>query len=353
MEIDEESREMISKFAFDTVKKLEAEKVSKFSNEIDAYSLDASSTTVSQQFTQLVRLVKPVLTLEKMGVVRVQDVDPQTDIATFSVQAQQAFTWTAYDTRASEKTSLAAGSGSYQSYTAPAYVQITPLGYTSTLFIHENISLVNPVKMAEIMAQVTEEIVSAKEQAVYTALATTASYTASISIRECNGFTALGASGSLVVTGSILTPADLVKAKKFLKTNGNRKVIPDTVLLATEQLSDLENSADFSPGQSSNANFKKAVFDQNGTLVRFDGMQIIEAVGMPQITTGQFASSNGHYVYVGKKGLMAGLATHSSKDKVRTFTNPEDHGTKITIDVSYACSLLHPTAMMALAASDD
>jgi len=208
-----------------------------------------------------------------------------------------------------------------------------------------------------IMAQSMEEVKSAKEAAAYTILATTGSYTASVSIKQASGYTDLltssvGVSGSYVTSGSVLTPSDLVKAKKDLKTSGTRKIIPDVVLMATEQLSDLETHADFSPGQTSNANFKKAVFDENGTLTRFDGMEIVEAIQMPQITTGYFASSSGHFCYVGKKGLLLGRGENTKLNKVETFRDPKQHGTELTLDVSYKHGILYSKAIRAIACSD-
>ncbi len=191
MDIDQESKDMISKFAVDAVKDLKAERVSKFANEVDANSLDASSVTVSRKFTELVRLVRPQTPLVEAGIVRVQDVEPNTDKAIFTTQLQQSFTWTEFDARGSELTSLAAGSGSFQSYTAPNYLTVTPTTKTSTLFLFDNISLVNPIRMAEIMAQTTEEIAMAKELASYTILASTGLYTASVSIKQASGYTNL------------------------------------------------------------------------------------------------------------------------------------------------------------------
>lgn len=344
--LNDEQVEIISKMAQETV-----QEVSKFANEVDANSLDSGSVTLSRKFTDMIRLVKPLGQLEEKGVVRVQEVEDMTDRAVFSVQVQQAFTWTEFDARGSEIPSLAAGSGSFQAYTAPNYVTIDPTTKSATLFIHDNIRLVNPVRMAEIMAQVMEEIQFAKEADAYTTLGTIGNYTASISSKLSSGYTALPV-GSYVASSNTLTPADLVAAKKDLKTNGNRKIVPDVVVVATEQLSDLETHSDFSPGQSSNANFKKAVFDEAGTLVRFDGMEIVESIQMPQITTGHFASSSGHYAYVGKKGLIAARGEHTQRNKVETFRDPKNHGTEITMDVSYASDLLYPKAVRLIGCSD-
>ncbi len=349
--MDDKSKEMISKFAMETCEEIK-QNVSKFANEVDANSLDGSSNTIHRNFTKLIRLVKPVTVLEEKGIVRVQSVEPNTDYVIFTVQVQQAFTWTEFDARGSELSSLAAGSGSFQAYTAPAYAQLIPTTKTSTLFLHDNISLVNPIRMAEIMAQVTEEIQSAKTLAAFTTLVTTGNYTASVSIFQGSGYTALAAA-SYVVTGSILIPSDLVKAKNDLKTSGNRKIKPDVALLATEQLSDLETSSDFSPGQSSNANFKKAVFDENGTLTRFNGLDIVEAQDMPTLSTGQFASVDGHYAIVGQKGLILGMGEHPAKNKVETFRDPKNHGTELTMDVSYIHGLLYNQAVRIIACADD
>lgn len=350
IKIEEQKQvELISKFAKDCCDEIK-EEVSKFADEIDAASLDSGAITVSKKFTEMIRLVKPSIVLEEKGIVRVQEVEDNTDQAIFAVQVQQSFTWTEFDVRGSEVSSLAAGSGSFQSYTAPAYMTIVPSTRTTTLFIHDNIRLVNPVRMAEIMAQVMEEIKSAKENAAYSTLATTGSYTASVTYREASGYTTMV--GSYVVTGSVLTPSDLVAAIKDLKTSGNRKLIPDVALMATEQKSDLETHSDMSPGQSSNANFKKAVYDENGNMVRFAGLDIVEATQMPQVTTGYFTSVNGHYCYVGKKGLILGRGEHTKRNKVETFRDPKKHGTEITIDVSYKHGILYNKSIRAICCAD-
>ena len=138
IDLKEEDLIAISKFATES-----AERLSKFANEVDANSLDSGSKTVTREFDQMIRMIRPTTPLVEKGIVRVKEVQPGTDKAIFSVQAQQSYTWTEFDARGSEKPSLAAGSGSYQSYTAPAYAEVTPTTKTATLQIFENIDLVN------------------------------------------------------------------------------------------------------------------------------------------------------------------------------------------------------------------
>ena len=92
--------ELVSKFANDCCEDIQ--KISKLSNETDAASLDSGAVTTSKKFTEMIRLVKPSALLVEKGVVRVQEVEDNTDVAVFSVQAQQAFTWTEFDVRGSE-----------------------------------------------------------------------------------------------------------------------------------------------------------------------------------------------------------------------------------------------------------
>ena len=349
--ITEGDSDLISKFIADTYK----DDVSKFSDEVTAASLDASSTTVTQQFDKMVRLVKPIINLEDKGIVRVKEVKDNTDKATFSVARQQGFTFTTVDERGSEKTSLAAGSESYQSVNAPIYVQVSPLTKSTTMFIHENERLVDPYEMAELMAQVQEEIASAKEIDAYSVLGTAANYTASVSIRFAGGYST--ASG-YITSANVLTFDDLDAAKKDLKTQNNassstRKIVPDTVLIATEQFCDLKDSALLAPGQSTSGQYRMAKFDGDGELVSYNKMAFVESVNMPQIKTGYFASSNGHYCYVGKKNLMVGRGENSKRNKVRSFENPEDHGIRYTIDINFAQALLFPKGIRAICATDE
>lgn len=350
--LDNSTKEQISKFAIELTEKMKVEKaefVSKFATDgTDAYDLDASGYTINRQFTQMIRLVKPLSMLEQKGIVRIQEVDDGTDKALFNVLPQQSFTWTAVDTRGSEKFGLAAGTGSYQSYTAPAYVSASPLTYTNTLRIHDNIRLVNPMRMAEIMAQVVEEKKYAKEADAYSTLATSAGYTASVTFKKAGGYSTAGT----ITSSNVVTISDVVAAIKDLKTSSNRKIKPNVVLVATEQFYDLQTSSELAPGQTSNAYFKLAKFDQDGKLVAIDGCEIVESQMMPQISTGYFVSVPGHYAYIGQKGLLVAQAVDSKRDKVETWRDPKTHATEITTDINYGSKMLYGLAVRALACAD-
>ena len=351
--LDIKSKEEVSKFAIELGEQLKIETeefASKFATDgTDAASLDASSYTLNRKFTEMIRLIKPLSMLQEKGIVRVQEIDDNTDKALFNILPQQSFTWTAVDTRGSEKFSLAAGSGSYQSYTAPSYVDVQPYTYSNTLRIHDNIRLVNPMRLAEIMAQVVEEKKYAKEANAYTTLGTIGNYTSSVSAKKAGGY----ASAGTITSAAVLTISDVVAAIKDLKTDGNRKIKPNVVLVATEQFYDLQTSSELAPGQTSSAYYKLARFDENGRLFSIDNCEIVESQMMPQITTGYFVSVGGHYAYVGQKGLIAGQAVDSKRDKVETWRDPKTHAIEITTDVNYATGILYGKAMRLIACADN
>lgn len=315
---------------------------SKFANEIDAAVLDASSNTVTREFMSAVIIAQPVAPLEEEGVITVKQIGEHTDKVIFTVIPESSFTWVEVDARGAEVSTTQA----YSAMTAPAYATSTPTTKSAIIFIHDNISLVNPVQFKEIAQVAANQIVQKKITDALTELTTDGNYTAATSIFNCGGYTTKGA----VASDDTLTPADLVAAKKSLKTG--QFINPDVVLVHTEQLSDIESHADFSPGQTSNANFKKARWDENGKLAFFDGMKIIECVEMPAKTTGNFVSNNGHNVIIGKRGLMAGRGENPRKYKVEDFRNPSYHGTERTMDICYDYVLIYPDGVRCLQAAD-
>lgn len=322
------------------------DELSKFAhNYTTAGSLDSGDSTVDRIFAEAMIIAQPVAPLEEKGVIEVRDVGPNTDKVVFTVIPESAFTWRTVDSRGSESVSA----GSLQKISAPTFKEAQPTTKSATIFIHDNINLVNPVDFKKIAMIAGNQIKQKKITDAITELTTLANYTVATSVRNGNGFTTYGA----VASDDTLTPNDLTSAKNDLKGQSS-PIIPDICLAHTKQKTQLENSANFSPGQTTNANYKKAKFDENGNLVEFDGMEIIELMEAEyaQITSGSFTSNNGHYAIIGKRDLMLGRGENNRKNTVEDYRNPEEHGTRRTLNINFDYVIKYPDGVRLIACTD-
>lgn len=322
------------------------EDISKFAHVYNtAGSLDSGSKTQDRAFAEAMIIAQPVAPLEEKGVIEVRDTGPNTDIVVFTVIPESTFNWRTIDARSSE---LVSG-GSLQAISAPTFTEVTPTTKSATIFIHDNINLVNPVDFKKIAVIAGNQIMQKKITDGITEMTTATNYTASVSIRNANGFTSYGS----VASDDTLTPNDLVSAKNDLKGK-TTPIVPDVCIVHTKQLNSLENHGNFSPGQTTNSNFKKAKFNSDGHLEWFDGMEIIEYLEAEGavITSGSFGSSNGHYAIIGKRELMLGRGENNRKNTVEDFRNPEEHGTRRTLNVNFDYVLKYPAGIRLLACVD-
>ena len=324
----------------------EFQDISKFTDYYTtAGSMDSGDATVDRIFAEAMIIAQPVAPLEEKGVIEIKDVGPNTDKAVFTVMGESTFTWRTVDTRGAEVTSA----GSLQQISAPTITETTPSTKSATIFIHDNVNLVNPISFTTYAKIAGNQIKQKKILDAVTELTTAGNYTAGTSIRNAGGFTATG----LVGSDDTLTPNDLVSCKKDLKSQ-TTPIIPDVCITHSTQVNQIENHANFSPGQTTNSNYKKAKFDADGHLVAFDGMEIIEVLEaeMAQATTGSFASNNGHYAIVGRKNAMIGRGENNRKNTVEDFRNPEQHGLRRTINVNYDYVLKYPDGIRLLYCAD-
>lgn len=310
-----------------------------------AGSLDSGNATVDRIFAEAMIIAQPVAPLEEKGVIEVRDVGPNTDIVVFTVIPESSFTWRTVDTRASESVSA----GSLQLITAPTFKTATPTTKSATIFIHDNINLVNPVDFKKLATIAGNQIKKKKIVDAISTLTTLGTYTAGTSLKNGNGYTAYGT----VASDDTFVPNDLVSCKNDLKGQTS-PIIPDVCMLNSKQLNQIENHADFSPGQLTNSNFKKAKFNAEGHLEWFDGMEMIELLTAEyaQITTGSFSSQNGHFVIVGKRDLMLGRGENNRKNSVEDFRNPEEHGIRRTLNVNYDYVVKYPDGIRLIACVD-
>lgn len=322
------------------------EELSKFTDYYTtAGSLDSGSATQDRIFAEAMIIAQPVAPLEEKKVIEIRDTGPNTDIIVFTVIPESSFTWRTVDTRGSE--SVAAGS--LQLISAPSYATAQPTTKSATVFIHDNINLVNPVDFKKIATICGNQIKQKKIVDAITELVTLTNYTVSTSVKNGGGYTTYGT----VASDDTLSPNDLTSAKNDLKGQTS-PIIPDVCLVHTKQKTQLENHANFSPGQTTNANYKKAKFDADGVLIGFDGMEIIEMITAEYaaITSGSFTSNNGHYAIIGKRDLMLGRGENNRKNSVEDFRNPEEHGVRRTLNVNYDYVIKYPNGIRLLACTD-
>ena len=318
-----------------------------------AGSLDSGSDTSDRIFAEAMIIAQPVAPLEERGIIEVRDTGANTDKVVFTVIPESTFTWRTVDVRGSESIDLSSGpslgAGSLQQISAPTFKTATPLTKSATIFIHDNINLVNPIDFKKIALIAGNQIKQKKITDGITELTTLANYTVSTTVRNGNGFTSHGA----VASDDTLTPNDLVSSKNDLKGQ-TTPIVPDICITHTKQLNQLENHGNFSPGQTTNSNFKKAKFDADGHLVYFDGMEMIEVLEaeMAQLTTGSFSSQNGHYAIIGKKDLMLGRGENNRKNTVEDFRNPEEHGIRRTMNINFDYVIKYPDGIRLLACVD-
>lgn len=322
------------------------QRLSKFAHSYTtAGSMDSGSDTSDRIFAEAMIIAQPVAPLEEIGVIEVRDVGPNTDKVVFTVIPESSFNWRTVDARSSE---LVTG-GSLQQISAPTFQIATPLTKSATIFIHDNINLVNPVDFKKIAVIAGNQIKQKKITDAITELVTLANYTVGTSVKNGNGFTSYGS----VASDDTLTPNDLVSAKNDLKGQTS-PIVPDVALVHTSQLNQIENHANFSPGQTTNSNFKRARFNADGHLEKFDGMEIVELLTAEyaQITSGSFTSNNGHYAIVGKKELMLGRGENNRKNTVEDFRNPEEHGVRRTLNINFDYVIKYPDGLRLIACTD-
>ena len=259
------SKELFAKY-MDDVQEVFNQRQAKYADATATAGLtDASNDTVTRIFSQAMIIAQPMSELETTGVIEVVEAQPQDDKVVFTVITGSSLTWTTVDTRGAEVTS----EQDTQKNLEATYATATPLTKSATIAIADNIDLVNPVQFSKYVEVAGEQIKVKKIIDGIAELALVTNYTAATSIRNANGFTTKAA----VAADDLLKPADLVSAKIDLKASN---IIADVVLVHTNQKYQLETSSDFSPGQSANANYKKAKFDETGTLISFDGMSVYE-----------------------------------------------------------------------------
>lgn len=303
-------------------------------------SLDPTGSSIDKVFAEAIMANKPTSILEEAGIITVKVAEPEKDIVSFPIIRNTQLTWSKIG-RGTNDTGSDLGASKLN---AVEYKEVTPTGKTANIFIPDNVSLLNKVDFATYSLIGATDAQRQKEEEGIGSLMTEASVG---TVKVAGGYTA--STGS-ISAGSTLDPLDLVYAKRDLSTGSDINK-PDFVLMHPNQYAQLNTHADFAPGATTNgAMMRKAKFDENGDIVRFDGMDIYVSELVPAQSGGYYAVA-GHPVIVGKKGICLGRGEHHGI-KVSTEDSRRRHGQWKIFDMSYDYTVLVKESLVLLRAAD-
>ena len=329
-------------------------------------SLDPQGSTVDLLFAEAIIANEPTTILEEAGIIRVKTAPPETDTVRFPIVLNTQLTWNTIS-RGATGTPDDSGSDfgvdfSSSSLNAVTYKNVTPVVKTANIFLPDNVSLMNQTDF-NLFTQIaaTDSKRKKEEDSLNTLMGSSGASpagpltiqgtSAEYDIKVAGGFSTFGS----VSSGSTVTPMDLVKAKRDLGT-GSDPFFADFILLHPNQYAQLNTHPDFAPGATSNgAMMRKAKFDENGDIVRFEGMDIYVSELVPTLTgSATNAIGNGitaKCVLVGVKGLAIGRGEHHGI-KVTSEDSRRKHGMWKIFDMSYDQTILVKDSMLGLIASD-
>lgn len=313
--------------------------------------MDAPGSSTDMIFADAIIANKPTSILEEAGIVTVRTAPPEVDQIMFPVVRNKQFTW--YTMAGRDATGSIAGSDVTTSTVAQVeYRKVQPSIKTAAIFLPDYVSLANKTNFELYSRLGAIEAQRKKEADTLTTLTTEASHSY---VYSAGGFTSTGS----VDAGSTLDPLDLIKTKKLLMTGSNISE-PDFVLCHPAQFLQLNTHADFAPGATANgAMMRKARFNENGDIVKFDGMDIftselVQSAGSASlgadVTVGAYTVL-GHPVIVGARGKAVGRGEHTGI-KVYTEDTRLRHGQYKIFDISYDSAILVKESLVLIRAAD-
>lgn len=319
-------------------------------------ALDIPGSSQDVVFAEAIIANEPTSILEENGIITVQRVPAGVDEIAFPVVRNTQFTWRNIDGR-NTTNSLGSDLGATK-LNSVEYVKVRPTIQTANIFLPDEVSLLNKVNF-DLYARLGA--VEAKRKKEEAGLETLTGTTASVVITAvetgltnqvyaANGFIKNGS----VTTGSTLTPNDLINAKRVLSTGSDINV-PDFVIMHPEQYHQINTHSDFAPGATQRgAMLRKAKFNEDGDLVRFDGMDIFVSELVPTVVGSATTAYPvaGHPVVVSSRGKAVCRGEHMGI-RVSTEDSRRRHGQWKIFDISYANSILVKEAIILLRASDD
>lgn len=310
-------------------------------------ALDAVGSSVDLIFADAIVAMEPTTVLEEAGIIVIKSVPDPIDKISFPIVRNTQLTWHTIDGRAAANAGSALGSDvSASAMRSVLYKETQPTVKSAAIFLPDSVSLLDKVDF-NMFAQLAA--VDAKRKKEYDALYLLTTEGQHTNIYSAKTFVSNGSA----VAGSVLAPDDLLSAKRLLAT-GSDPCVPDFVLVHPIQYEDILAHADFAPGATSpGAMMRKAVWDNDGNLLRFNGLDIYVTEVLPaqagSATTSYPAA--GHPAIVGKKGWAIGrgekqgITVNSVDDRIR-------HGTFKVIDMSYDHTILVKESMVLIRCAD-
>ena len=310
-------------------------------------TLDVAGSSQDRIFAEAVVANEPTSILEQAGIVTVRRVPVGVDECAFPVVRNTQFTWTEIDARTG---SNALGSDlNASALSAVEYRKVRPTIKTANVFLPDEVSLVNGTNF-DLYAKLGAIETSRKKEAdTMVVLTTEANHT---NLYNAGG---IFMSNGSITAGSTLMPYDLSKARTYLSTGSNINP-PDFALMHPNQYNQLNTHSDFAPGATARgAMLRKARFNEDGDIVRFDGMDIFTSELMPAVTgsatTAYPAGVNGHPVIIGARGKAVARG-ETIGVRVSTEDSRRLHGKWLIFDVSYASDVLVKEALLLFRAAD-
>lgn len=323
--------------------------ISKFANVAGTPSglsnqLDSAGSSQDVIFAEAIVAMEPTTVLEEAGIIAVRQTPNPHDELSFPIVRNTQLNWSEIDGRTGAN---ALGSElDTTGMNAVEYKVVRPTVKTASIFLPDEVSLLNKVDFDLYSQLAATDAKRKKEADALSTLTTEADIT---NVYSAGGFVNNGS----VDAGSTVDPSDLLSSQRLLST-GSDPYFPDFVLSHPNQYEQLNKHQDFAPGATSpGAMMRKAQFDQDGNLVRFAGMDIYRTELLP----GQTGSAtlayevDGHPVVIGKKGWAIGrgekkgITVYSQDDRIR-------HGTYKVIDMAYDHTILVKESLVLLRAAD-
>ncbi|KKK73232.1 hypothetical protein LCGC14_2895900, partial [marine sediment metagenome] len=288
---------------------------------------------------------EPTSILEEAGIITVRQAPAGTDEVAFPLVRNTQLTWYEIDDRGA---SAYVGSDlSATGLQAVIYEVVRPTVKSAVIFLPDTVNLLNKTDFDLFAKLGAVDAKRKKEEDACDLLGSADRFTQTYA---AGGFEEADLTLGSLTSGSTLDPRDLTQAKALLATGSDINV-PDFVLMHPTQYEQINTHGDFAPGASSvGAVLRKARFDDDGNIVRFDGMdvyvtELLPTLGSPGISgneqvDGYFGSTlQGHPVIVGSKGRAVGRGEHFGI-KVSTEDSRRFHGQWKVFDVSYANAIL-------------
>lgn len=330
----------------------------KFANVVGTLSttkdvIDPQGSTQDWLLAEAIHANEPTSVLVKEGIVLVQKLPMDVDEARFPLMRNAQWTWQTLDPRAAHGTTNPYGSDiSASSVAAVEFRRIIPTTKSANIFLNDAVSLVNKVSFDMFVQYGAVEAARKKEvDALAKIMGTAANAATFTQIYSAGGMASAGS----VIAGSTLTPADLVTAKRILTTGSNIHMA-DFVLVHPIQFEQLNTHADFAPGATARgALMRKAKFNENGDIVKFNGMDVIVSelvpAGSVSGTTNTAFGTAGHWVLVGTRGKCGARAEHYGL-KIASEDSRRYHGAWKIFDMSYEHDILVDEANVLIRAHD-